>query len=257
MESDLIQFYKDKKEGMPKSAALKLYGEKLGKDFIEEEYGEKQKAEFELRQPYVEKLLTEQTELLKSLNEKIENLKFPEYPEFPETIKIEKPDWWKEPQVIVKPPEVEVKVPEVKVPEIKIPEIKIPKTEVDLRALGELQQTISQALLTPKKEPQPVVLVDPERKTMYRAEMTAVARAPEEIKLKDKTGNLINPTTEDGNLAKIPGLAIPIHDYIGLTYTGSNLTEVVYKQGGASGTVVATLTLSYDVSGNLISVTKT
>lgn len=55
---------------------------------------------------------------------------------------------------------------------------------------------------------------------------------------------------------QIEGLQIPAHDYIGLSYTGSNLTEVVYKSGGSGGTTVATLTLAYSGS-NLISVTKT
>ena len=84
-------------------------------------------------------------------------------------------------------------------------------------------------------------------------------RATENTLLEIKAGTdkiPVHPATEDGNLAKIPGLAIPIHDYIGLTYTGSNLTQVVYKQGGASGTIVATLTLAYDTNNNLISVTK-
>jgi hypothetical protein len=52
------------------------------------------------------------------------------------------------------------------------------------------------------------------------------------------------------------GLAIPEHDHIGMTYTGSDLTEVVYKSGGAGGTVVATLTLTYGGSGNLLTVTR-
>jgi hypothetical protein len=34
------------------------------------------------------------------------------------------------------------------------------------------------------------------------------------------------------------------------------LTGVVYKEGGSGGTTVATLTLSYDGSNNLISVAK-
>ena len=39
---------------------------------------------------------------------------------------------------------------------------------------------------------------------------------------------------------------VPIeYDYISLGYTGVNLTEVVYKTNGASGTTVATLTLAY------------
>lgn len=56
---------------------------------------------------------------------------------------------------------------------------------------------------------------------------------------------------------KIPGIRIPTHDYISCSYTGSNLTGVVYKNGGASGTTVATLTLTYDGSDNLLTVTKT
>jgi hypothetical protein len=54
----------------------------------------------------------------------------------------------------------------------------------------------------------------------------------------------------------IDGLEIPAHDYIDLSYTGANLTGVVYKDGGSGGTTVATLTLAYDGSNNLISVTK-
>jgi hypothetical protein len=88
-------------------------------------------------------------------------------------------------------------------------------------------------------------------------EPSALNGATDSVSLHNEGGELINPATEDGNLANIPGLSIPIHDYIGLTYTGSNLTTVVYKTGGASGTTVATLTLTYDGSDNLITVTKT
>ena len=63
-------------------------------------------------------------------------------------------------------------------------------------------------------------------------------------------------TDAGGNLATIEGLSIPEHDYIGLSYTGTNLTGVVYKIGGADGTTVATLTLAYD-GDKLISITKT
>ena len=46
------------------------------------------------------------------------------------------------------------------------------------------------------------------------------------------------------------------YDYISLSYTGSNLTGVVFKSGGSGGTTVATLTLSY--TGSVLdSVTKT
>jgi hypothetical protein len=53
----------------------------------------------------------------------------------------------------------------------------------------------------------------------------------------------------------LSGLEIPPHDHITLSYTGDNLTSVVYKTGGASGTTVATLTLVYTGS-RLDSVTK-
>ena len=35
------------------------------------------------------------------------------------------------------------------------------------------------------------------------------------------------------------------HDYVALTYDGDNLTIARYYDGGASGTLVATLTLVY------------
>jgi hypothetical protein len=64
-------------------------------------------------------------------------------------------------------------------------------------------------------------------------------------------------STIDGDpLAVVAGLSIPEHDYIALSYTGTNLTGVVYKTGGSGGTTVATLTLAYDVNDNIISVTK-
>ena len=46
------------------------------------------------------------------------------------------------------------------------------------------------------------------------------------------------------------------YDYISLSYTGDNLTGVVFKTGGSGGTTVSTLTLAYSGS-NLTSVTKT
>jgi len=48
----------------------------------------------------------------------------------------------------------------------------------------------------------------------------------------------------------LPGLNIPQHDYISVSYVGStnNINTVTYKEGGASGTTVATLTFSYTTS---------
>lgn len=53
-------------------------------------------------------------------------------------------------------------------------------------------------------------------------------------------------------------LGIPAHDFIQNTYDVSgNLTVVEYKLGGQVGTVVAVLTMTYDGSGNLLTVTRT
>jgi hypothetical protein len=53
------------------------------------------------------------------------------------------------------------------------------------------------------------------------------------------------------------GLNIPLHDYVDCGYTGSNLTSVVFKNGGSGGNTVATLALTYDGNDNLLTVTKT
>jgi len=54
----------------------------------------------------------------------------------------------------------------------------------------------------------------------------------------------------------VPGWEIAAHDYRSFGYTSGNLTSIVYKTGGSGGTTVATLTLAYDGSGNLTSITK-
>ena len=77
------------------------------------------------------------------------------------------------------------------------------------------------------------------------------------VTINGRTYEEIAVTTRSGApLPVFSGLEIPQHDHISLTYTGSNLTGVVYKTGGSGGTTVATLTLAYDGSNNLISVTK-
>ena len=56
---------------------------------------------------------------------------------------------------------------------------------------------------------------------------------------------------------KLGGVLVPeAYDYIAYTWTGNNVTQIVYKTGGAGGTTVATLTLAY--TGNKVdSITKT
>lgn len=51
------------------------------------------------------------------------------------------------------------------------------------------------------------------------------------------------------------GLGIPEHDYISLTYSNGQVSQVVYKAGGESGNIVATLTLTYS-NGLLATVAK-
>ena len=61
------------------------------------------------------------------------------------------------------------------------------------------------------------------------------------------------------NLKSAAALVHEPHDYKAITYVGAttNISTVVHKLGGASGTVVATLTMGYDGSNRLTSVTKT
>jgi hypothetical protein len=51
-------------------------------------------------------------------------------------------------------------------------------------------------------------------------------------------------------------LNTPLHDYVACTYTGTNLTQLTYKTGGSSGDTVATITLAYDGSNRVTSITK-
>lgn len=69
----------------------------------------------------------------------------------------------------------------------------------------------------------------------------------------------IQVDSEGNDLAA--GLIPEVYDYIALTYVAAGngageIETVTYKNGGASGTTVATLTLGYDGSDRLSSVTK-
>ena len=69
-------------------------------------------------------------------------------------------------------------------------------------------------------------------------------------------------TDSEGHLLVNTGALVPEEfDYIGLTYvSGGNgdgeIETVIYKTGGSGGTTVGTLTLGYDGSNRLSSVTK-
>jgi hypothetical protein len=53
-------------------------------------------------------------------------------------------------------------------------------------------------------------------------------------------------------------MGIPPHDHVKNTYTGNELTTVEYFRGGQqdSGKLVAKMELTYDGSGNLLTVTR-
>lgn len=58
------------------------------------------------------------------------------------------------------------------------------------------------------------------------------------------------------SVTQINALVPTSYDYVSLSYTGDNLTQAVFKQGGAGGVTVATLNMTYSGS-NLLTVTKT
>jgi len=70
-------------------------------------------------------------------------------------------------------------------------------------------------------------------------------------------GRRLNRTADSVNAFEQNQLVTEPHDYIQLGYTAGVLTSAVYRQGGVSGTIVATLTLVYDVDGNLETVERT
>ena len=101
------------------------------------------------------------------------------------------------------------------------------------------------------------VLVDANGKIILSGAFNSVGNV--ETSLATISGNV---TTIAADLAaplqmKVPGFQLPSYDYLSMAYTGTNMTGVTYKTGGSGGTTVASLTLGYDGSGNLTSVTRT
>lgn len=79
-----------------------------------------------------------------------------------------------------------------------------------------------------------------------------------------KSGMIPNDSTPNQYALRvfpISGLVPSTYDYISLTYVASGngigeIETVVYKTGGASGTTVSTLTLAYNASNEITSVTR-
>jgi hypothetical protein len=78
-----------------------------------------------------------------------------------------------------------------------------------------------------------------------------------DIIIKDPTTGIpVNSSKGNLHVMNFGTLVPEEYDYIALSYTGDNLTEVVYKVGGSTGTTMATLTLAY--TGSVLdTVTKT
>ena len=82
----------------------------------------------------------------------------------------------------------------------------------------------------------------------------------EKSRLQVRTGNQPEIWTDVSSFAG--GTGIPVntlntlvtqsYDYVSLSYTGDNLTGVIFKTGGAGGTTVATVTMTYDANDNLL-----
>ena len=88
-----------------------------------------------------------------------------------------------------------------------------------------------------------------------------MSQVSSKVGLLDSLETSINPATED-SLAKLIGFEIPAYNYIALTYVAAGngageVETVVYKSGGSGGTTVATLTLAYNASNEISSITKT
>ena len=69
-----------------------------------------------------------------------------------------------------------------------------------------------------------------------------------------RLGGLV-PVSEGNPLPVSGGFPVPTYDYIDNTYVGGNLTTTVYKRGGASGTVVGTVTMTYSGANELLTAT--
>jgi predicted nucleic acid-binding Zn-ribbon protein len=74
----------------------------------------------------------------------------------------------------------------------------------------------------------------------------------------DTSTNNIETDVDSLNAKLAAGLVPESHDYISMTYVGAttDIDVVTYKTGGVAGTTVATLTLGYDGSNRLTSVTR-
>lgn len=115
---------------------------------------------------------------------------------------------------------------------------------------------------------EPVQYVDAESKPLYVSENTPfpVSLSTGEVVINGDvtvanevaiTNDSESPVPVVGTVNTLNGLEIPAHDYVANTYTDGNLTQTVYKTGGSSGTVVATVAMTYNEADQVLTVTRT
>src|SRR3990167_11516939 len=151
---------------------------------------------------------------------------------------------------------LKIPIPQINIPEQKIPKIPTPVVNVEapivnlppanitveptkvefpkemkVEGMDKLLESVNRETPAPafdfsSKNPLAVMVVDSKGKRIseFGGDMTA----PAIVGLKNTDREQIDPATED-TLAKIPGLSIPLHDEIVMTYTDDDLTTVVYK----------------------------
>ena len=69
----------------------------------------------------------------------------------------------------------------------------------------------------------------------------------------------IGNVASEATLLKIPGLSIPIYDYVAVTYPTTSTETYTFYSGGSGGTIVATVALVYtdNTKNSLSTLTKT
>jgi len=95
--------------------------------------------------------------------------------------------------------------------------------------------------------------------TIQRKLFSAVDAAPIVLHAKENANDEVAfplIVTSSGALLISEGLDIPAYDSIVISYSSGLISSVYYLVGGVSGTLIATLTLSYSGS-NIISVVRT
>lgn len=92
--------------------------------------------------------------------------------------------------------------------------------------------------------------------TILLGQSTSRCSTSDQIKIQVLGRDYPTSISVNNSVTTLSGLGIPPYDYIDMSYSGSNLSTVLYKVGGEYGTIVATVKLSYDEDDNIIKVER-